>query len=103
MKYQAIINPVVTEKAARAQERGVYTFTVRKDVTKIDIKQAFEKMYGVKVKKVQVISVKPKTRLIGRGRTIQKRKKMKKAILTVEGDGKKLDLFKFEKTKEKKK
>lgn len=96
MKLFVLINPITTEKSSQAQEKGIYTFLVRKDATKIDVKQTFEQLYGEKVKSVKIIYIKPKKRTAGRGITIEKRPRLKKAIIRLKGK-KKVDLYKFEK------
>lgn len=97
MKLQVIINPITTEKTAQRAEKGVYTFLVKKDATKIDVKHAVEMIYGEKVAKVQMDKVREKGRAIGQGKVFMKRVEMKKAIVKLK-DNKKIDLFKFEKT-----
>jgi len=66
-----LIAPHVTEKTATAmQNNNQYTFRVRKDATKTDIKAAVELMFEVKVKGVQVVNEPGKSRrfskMIGR-------------------------------------
>ena len=60
-----LIGPVVTEKAISGNEEGIYTFFVNKNATKIDIKIAFDQLFGRKVKSVKLSSLPKK---IGRGR-----------------------------------
>ncbi|QTA38684.1 50S ribosomal protein L23 [Thermosipho ferrireducens] len=55
-----IIRPVVSEKAYYARENRQYVFEVNKDANKSQIKEAVEKLFNVKVEKVNVINVKPK-------------------------------------------
>lgn len=78
-----LISPVVTEKSANGQASKKYTFVVHLAATKIDVKNAIESAYGVKVDKVNIIPVLKKTRLAGRGRTITKRHQAKKAVITL--------------------
>lgn len=85
-----IIRPIVTEKSSQAQEKGIYTFVVEKNATKIDVKKAMENIYGEKVKKVTMLYIKAKLRTVGRGKAFKKRPKIKKAIITLKGK-KKLD------------
>jgi len=62
----------VTEKTSLAmQNHNQYTFRVRRDATKTDIKKAVELMFEVKVAGVQVVNEPGKTRRFGRhaGRT----------------------------------
>jgi large subunit ribosomal protein L23 len=67
-----LLAPHVTEKTSLAmQNHNQYTFRVRRDATKIDIRKAVELMFGVKVTGVQVVNESGKTRRFGRtnGRT----------------------------------
>ncbi len=67
-----LIAPHVTEKTAAAmQNHNQYTFRVRRDATKTDIKAAVELMFDVKVSAVQVVNEPGKARRFGRtpGRT----------------------------------
>lgn len=60
--------PVVAEKAVRLQQLGQYTFKVKPNVTKIDVKKAVETIYGVRVMAVNSKKLPRKT--VTRGRTI---------------------------------
>ncbi|MGH8297920.1 MAG: 50S ribosomal protein L23 [Steroidobacteraceae bacterium] len=67
-----LIAPHVTEKSSLAmQNHNQYTFRVRRDATKTDIKKAVELMFEVKVAGVQVVNEPGKSRRLGRhaGRT----------------------------------
>jgi large subunit ribosomal protein L23 len=67
-----LIAPHVTEKTSLAmQNHNQYTFRVRRDATKGDIRKAVELMFDVKVAGVQVVNETGKTRRFGRiaGRT----------------------------------
>ena len=76
-------SPVTTEKSTSAQEKRKYTFLVHLDANKIEITQAVEKAYGVKVTQVNIIPINKKVRQVGRGRIITKRHRAKKAVVTV--------------------
>jgi large subunit ribosomal protein L23 len=84
-----ILAPVVTEKSAKNAEKNVYTFKVAKSANKIQIKQAIEAAFGVKVLSVNTLNTKPKAKRVGRytGTT----KVYKKAIVTLK-DGEKINL-----------
>ena len=78
-----IIAPVITEKSAKISEKGdKIVFKVRNDANKVQIKQAVEKIFGVKVIKVNTINVKPKYKRVGRYAGTTSR--YKKAIITLE-------------------
>ena len=59
---EVIIKPVITEKSNEEIQDGKYTFKVNKKATKIDIKRACEKLFNVKVLKVNTTMVKGKTK-----------------------------------------
>lgn len=80
------IVPVVTEKSTLASQEGKYHFYVPSNANKIEIKKQLEVMYGTKVDSVNTIPVKAKTRIVGRGKEITKRKSRKKVIVTFEGN-----------------
>lgn len=87
---EVIIAPIVTEKSYAATENGKYTFKVHRDATKIEIKHAVEKLFNVKVVKVNTINVKPKRKRLGKfeGKTSA----WKKAIVTL-AEGDKIEFF----------
>ncbi len=69
--------PVFTEKSMTLQaEENKYTFDVDVNANKIEIKQAVEAMFDVKVESVNVMNIKPKTKRVGRyeGKTNRRRK-----------------------------
>jgi large subunit ribosomal protein L23 len=92
--YDIIIKPVITEKSNKLMEdERKYTFEVALDASKGEIKHAIEQLFGVKVKKVNTMIVKPKKkRVIGKFRRYGTTKKWKKAIITLE-EGQELDLL----------
>ena len=79
---EIIIAPVVTEKSNDELQAGKYTFRVNKKATKIDIRNAVEKLFEVKVLNVNTISVKGKE--VRRGKTTGKTSDWKKAIVTID-------------------
>ena len=85
-----ILAPVVTEKSANIGADGKkVVFKVAKTANKVQIKQAIEEAFGVKVENVNTINVRPKKKRVGRytGAT----KAYKKAIITL-AEGSTLDL-----------
>lgn len=86
-----IVRPVVTEKAhARLDQLGAYTFVVAKDANKIEIAQAVEKQFGVKVTAVRTMNYAGKTRRVGRW--TGRKAAWKKAVVTLaQGDA--IELF----------
>ncbi len=82
-KYLEIIKaPVITEKSQIAQSEGKYTFKVDPKANKIEIKEAIEKIFNVKVKSIKTMNVKVKKRRVGRYTGLTNRSK--KAIVTLE-------------------
>ena len=79
-----IIAPVVTEKSNDGLQEGKYTFKVNKKATKIDIRNAVEKLFEVKVLDVNTMSVKGKNKRMGK--TAGKTPDWKKAIVTIDTD-----------------
>lgn len=79
---ETIIKPIITERSNDGVQFGKYTFKVNKKATKVDIKRACEKLFGVKVLKVNTISVKGKTKRVGR--SIGRTSDWKKAIVTID-------------------
>lgn len=89
-RYLEIIKaPVVTEKSQAAKEQGKYTFKVDPKATKLEIKEAVEKIFNVKVKEIRTINVKVKKRRVGRYTGLTNRSK--KAIVTLQ-EGQTIDL-----------
>lgn len=77
-----IIAPVVTEKSSDGIQEGKYTFKVNKKATKVDIKNAVEKLFEVKVLNVNTVTVKGKEKRVGRN--VGKTSDWKKAIVTID-------------------
>ena len=80
--HDVILKPVVSEKSYAASDRGQYTFVVAPDANKVQIKQAIEEIFKVKVTNVNTLN-----RAGKRQRTNQKR-----AIVTV-AEGQTIDIF----------
>ena len=77
-----IIAPVITEKSNDELQIGKYTFEVNKKATKIDIKNAVEKLFEVKVLNVNTMTVKGKEKRVGAN--TGRRPDWKKAIVAVD-------------------
>ena len=87
--YHVIRSPMITEKATLGSEFGKVTFKVAMDANKPEIKQAVEKLFNVKVKAVNTLVQKGKTKRF-RG-TKGFRNDTKKAIVTLV-DGETIDV-----------
>ena len=79
---EIIIAPVVTEKSNDGLQEGKYTFEVNKKATKVEIAKAVEKLFEVKVLKVNTINVNGKEKRVGRN--VGKTSDWKKAIVTID-------------------
>ena len=86
-----ILAPVITEKSVSAMADKKYTFRVANDTNKVEIAKAIEEIFGVKVAKVNTISMKGKKRRMGRfeGYTSD----WKKAVVTLTEDSKTIEFF----------
>ena len=79
---EIIIAPVITEKSNDQMQMGKYTFEVNKKATKVEIANAVEKLFNVKVLNVNTMTVKGKTK---RDRYVEgKTSDWKKAIVTID-------------------
>jgi large subunit ribosomal protein L23 len=87
--YDVILSPVVTEKATAASQHNQVIFRVARAATKPEIKEAVEKLFNVKVKGVNTLILKGKTKGF-RGRA-GVRSDVKKAVVTLE-EGHSIDI-----------
>ena len=89
--YDIIMKPIVSEKSMAAMQDKTYVFAVAKDANKIEIGKAIEELFGVDVKKVNIINMKGQKRRMGRyeGYTSD----WKKAIVTLTADSKTIEFF----------
>ncbi len=87
---EVIIRPVISEHSYDMMENNTYTFEVAKDSNKVEIAQAVEKIFDVKVTKVNTLNVKskPKRQRYVEGRT----RTWKKAMVTLK-EGDTIELF----------
>ena len=87
-----IIRSVVSEKSYGLLDDGAYTFVVAPDANKVEIRQAVEAIFSVKVTKVNTLNRKGKRKLNRRTRTTGKRPDLKRAVVTL-AEGETIDLF----------
>ncbi|MBR2387306.1 MAG: 50S ribosomal protein L23 [Clostridia bacterium] len=91
MVQDIIIKPVITEASMDRLGMKRYTFKVANDATKPEIAKAVEALFGVKVAKVNTISMKKKpTRT---GVHFGYKSEWKKAIVTLTADSKTIEFF----------
>jgi large subunit ribosomal protein L23 len=86
-----IRRPLITEKAERAREEARhFAFEVHRDATKIQVKNAVEKLFGVHVTVVRTSIARGKNKRVGRN--MGRRPNWKKAIVTLK-EGESISLF----------
>ena len=90
--YDCIIKPILSEETMKNMETmNKITVQVNKNSNKVEIKNAFEAIFGVKVKQVNVSNVRAKDKRVGKysGKTSS----YKKAVITL-AEGQSLELLK---------
>ena len=80
--YKTILKPVITEKATRLSEFNKVVFLVSESSNKLEVKYSIEKIFSVKVRSVNIINIKGKSKRF-KG-IMGKRNDIKKAIVTLE-------------------
>lgn len=79
---EILIKPIITEKSNTGLQEGKYTFKVAKKATKVDIANAVEAIFNVKVLSVNTMMVKGKEKRMGAHSGM--RPDWKKAIVTID-------------------
>ncbi|HEY3942956.1 MAG TPA: 50S ribosomal protein L23 [Acidimicrobiales bacterium] len=87
-----LIRPVVSEKTYSLMDRNVYVFVVDPRATKIEVRQAVEQVFGVRVDKVNTLNRKGKSTRNRRTNVVGHRPDTKRAVVTLHA-GDKIDLF----------
>ena len=89
--FQVIRAPLITEKGTLVAETGnQVVFKVDRRANKVEIRQAVEAVFKVKVLDVRTMNILGKTRRVGRA--IGKRSDWKKAYVTL-AEGNRIDFF----------
>ena len=92
--YDIIKKPIITERSMMGAQDNKYTFEVAIDAGKVEIKKAIqeiEEIFGVKVAKVNTIKLPGKWKRMGVH--VGKRSDIKKAVVTLTADSKKIEIF----------
>lgn len=93
---QILIRPVITEKNTDLMEHDQYTFEVARVANKIQVREAVERIFKVRVKAVNTMNVKGsrRSRAIrrGRSRVYGQERTWKKAVVTL-FPGQRIDVF----------
>jgi large subunit ribosomal protein L23 len=81
-----IIRPVVSEKSYSLVDSGAYTFIVAPGANKVEIRQAIEAIFNVKVKSVNTLNRPGKKTRNRKSGTSGSKPDTKRAIVTLKGD-----------------
>jgi large subunit ribosomal protein L23 len=87
-----LVRPIVSEKTYALMDAHVYVFEVDRDATKIDVRNAVEQAFGVRVAKVNTLTRKGKSMRNRRTGKVGRHPDAKRAIVTLVA-GNKIDLF----------
>ena len=90
--YDIIIRPIITERSMEATGTKKYVFEVAPTAGKIEIKNAVEQIFGVKVAKVNTLNMYGKEKRTGRF-PAGRRPSWKKAMVTLTEDSKTIEFF----------
>ena len=90
--YDIIIKPVIPEQPMEATEEKKYVFKVATDANKAEIKKAIEKIFDVKVEKVNTIRMEGKEKRQGAA-PAGRRASYKKAMVKLTADSKTIEFF----------
>ena len=93
--YDIIKKPLLSEKSYATISDKKYTFIVDLNANKIQIKQAVEEIFKVKVKQVNTLIVKgkKKTQNTKQGRSVGRTSDYKKAVVWLTSDSKPIEFF----------
>lgn len=89
--HDIVRKPLITEKSMTDVSEGKYTFVVDKKANKTEIKNALEKIFDVKVAKVNTMNMKGKVKRVGVH--VGKKASWKKAIVTLAEGSKGIEFF----------
>ncbi len=89
--HDIIVKPIVTERSMDDMSEKKYTFKVYKKANKVQIRNAVEEVFGVKVKKVYTMNMIGKKKRMGK--FVGKRSDWKKAIVKLTEESKEIQFF----------
>lgn len=89
--HDIILKPIVSEKSMEEMADNKYTFVVAKFANKTEIKKAVEKIFDVKVEKVNTLNYDGKTKRMGR--SVGKSASFKKAVVKLQEGSKSIEFF----------
>lgn len=85
-----LIRPLITERTTMLMQEGKYTFVVAKNANKVEIRNAVQDVFKVKVLDVNTVNVLGKVKRMGR--SVGKRSDYKKAIVKL-APGESIEFF----------
>ena len=88
-----IKRPIITEKSTELMENNKYVFEVDYRSNKIEIRNAVEKIFGVKVEEVRTMNLPGKAKRYGKYTGFSHYRKWKKAIVKLTADSKGIEIF----------
>lgn len=91
LAHDIIIKPIITEQSMGAAAEKKYTFEVAKSANKTEIKKAVEKIFGVKVEKVNTSNFDGKKKRMGKN--VGMTSSYKKAVVTLTPASKEIEFF----------
>jgi len=89
--YDVILKPVISERSMKDAQVKKYTFKVAVDANRTEVKHAVEEIFGVDVKKVNIMNVNGKLKRMGRNAGMTAA--TKKAIITLAEGSKEIEFF----------
>lgn len=89
--HDIIVKPIVTEKSMEDMSEKKYSFKVNKKANKVQIKNAVEEVFDVKVQKVYTMNFNGKMKRMGKN--VGRRPDWKKAIVKLTEDSKEIQFF----------
>ena len=89
--YDVIIKPVISERSMDDAANKKYTFKVATSANKTQDKHALEEIFGVEIKKVNIMNVQGKVKRMGKN--VGRRAASKKAIVTLTEKSKEIEFF----------
>ena len=79
--HRVLLKPTITEKSTILQESGKYTFEIAPKANKVEVKEAVEKSFNVKVEDVNISRLRGKRKRYGP--RLVKQPDTKKAVVTL--------------------
>ncbi|NVY96061.1 50S ribosomal protein L23 [Lactobacillus sp. DCY120] len=86
-----ILRPVITEASMADMDDKKYVFDVAVSANKIQVRQAIEEIFNVKVARVNIMNIKPKKKRVGR--YVGKTNRRRKAIIQLTADSDEIKIF----------